>query len=157
MLRARILLIKYTQRCLEDYDLTAITSYFDLTENVFKHAPPVDLNSTRMQAPIPGLTQATTEHPIECTIAGVTVPVRWTPPGEAWPRAKLERILIRPAVMGRVHEPEQGDLDLLRFFLKRTLETQARRESSGDLRDHQIIRDRIGFIRAALYTFDNPV
>ena len=110
-----------------------------------------------MQAPIPGLTQATPEHPIECTIAGVTILVRWTPPGEAWPRAKIESILIVAGVMGRVHEPEQGDLSLLRYFLKRTLETQARRESSGDLTDRQMIRDRIGFIRAVLYTFDNPV
>jgi len=110
-----------------------------------------------MQAPIPGLTQATPENPIECTIAGVTVPVRWTPPGEAWPRARIESIKIVPAVMRRVHEPDAGDLSLLRFFLKRTSETLARRESSGDLRDHQIIRDRIGFIRAVLYTFDNPV
>ena len=157
MLRARFLLIKYTQRCLEDYDLTAITSYFDLTENVFKRAPPADPNSTSMQAPIPGLTQATPEHPIECTIAGVTTLVCWTPPGQAWPRAKLESILIVPGVMGRVHEPNAGDLSLLRYFLKRTLETQARRESSGDLTDRQMIRDRIGFIRAVLYTFDNPV
>ena len=90
-------------------------------------------------------------------VAGVTILVRWTPPGEAWPRAKIESILIVAGVMGRVHEPDAGDLSLLRYFLKRTLETQARRESSGDLPDRQMIRDRIGFIRAVLYTFDNPV
>ena len=107
-----------------------------------------------MQAPIPGLTQATPENPIECTIAGVTVPVRWTPPGEAWPRARIESIKIAPSLMRWVHEPDAGDLSLLRVMLKRTSDTLAGRESSGDLRDRQIIRDRVAFLQAWINVFE---
>ena len=106
-----------------------------------------------MQALIPGLTQATVENPIECKIIHETVLVRWTPPGEAWPRARIESIKIAPAIMSRVHKPDQGDLDLLRFFLVRTNDTLTKHGESYDAERLQIIRDRISFIRAALDTF----
>ena len=107
-----------------------------------------------MQAPIPGLTQATPENPIECTIAGETILVRWTPPGEAWPRARIENIKIAPAVLKHAHQPDKGHLDLLRFFLKRTLETLANHAPSSDPNYVGRVQDRVAFLQAWINVFE---
>ena len=89
-------------------------------------------------------TQATVETPIRCWCYTTHewVDVQWTPPGQEWPKEKIEKIRLPPFMLKHFEDPDEEDFRVFRWYLRSAI--QSRRTCSPSRVKY--IDDRINFL-----------
>ena len=97
-------------------------------------------------------TQATIENPIRCWMVPQRewVDVTWTPPGEEWPKERIEKTRLPSWMLQHYDKPDRGHIERYRKFYR----AARRAKETGDSSNAQYLDARIAYLGAWLTIHD---